>query len=120
MKMQTGIRVEVEVWRAYRALCSCENVRPSIPIEDFLKLVLEKGSVLTLLGLVRGAVKTQSEGVNAYARVLLNWYTHGKHFFHAMGQDEAPVEGLLLEALRTITDLELCRQIEEALMHKPQ
>jgi hypothetical protein len=119
MKMQTGMRVEVEVWQAYRALCSREHLRPSMPIEDFLKLVLDKGSALTLLSLVRGAVKTQSEGVNAYARVLLNWYTHGKHFFHAMGQDEASVEGLLLESLKVITDLELCRQIEEALMRKP-
>ena len=118
--MQTGIRIEAEIWRAYRALCREENIRPSMPIEDFLKLVLEKGSALTLLGLVRGATKTQSEGVNAYARVILNWYTHGKHFFHAMGQDEAPVEGLLLESLKTIKDPELCRQIEEELMRKTQ
>jgi hypothetical protein len=90
-----------------------------MPIEDFLQLVLEKGSALTLLSLVQGAAKTQSEGVNAYARVLLNWYMHGKYFFHAMGQDEAPVEGLLLECLKVITDVELCRQIEEALLRKP-
>jgi hypothetical protein len=37
----------------------------------------------------------------------MDWYTHGKRFFHAVGGDEAPVEGLRLEALKTVTDAEL-------------
>jgi hypothetical protein len=116
MKMQTGIRLEAEVWQAYRALCSRERLRPSMPVEEFLRLVLENGSALGFLGIARGAAKTQAEGVNAYARVLLDWYTHGKRFFHALGENEAPIEGLLLEALRTVTDSELRRRIEETLI----
>ena len=66
MKMQTGMRLEAEVWHAYRELCSRERLRPSMPIEEFLKLVLENGSALGFLGLARGAAKAQAEGVNAY------------------------------------------------------
>lgn len=115
MKMQTGIRLDAEVWQAYRSLCSQERVRPSQPIEEFLREVVENGSVLSLLTLMKGAAKVQSRGVNAYAQVLLNWYKQGKRFFHTMGEDEAPVEGLLLEALKTVTDSELRQQIQEAL-----
>jgi hypothetical protein len=116
MKMQTGMRVESEVWREYRALCSRERLRPSRPVEEFLRLALENGSALGFLGIARGAAKTQAEGVNSYAHVLLDWYTHGKRFFHAVGEDAAPVEGLLLEALKAVTDSELRQRIEEALI----
>ena len=85
---------------------------------EFLGLVLENGSALGLLGFVRGAAKAKAEGVDAYARVLLDWYTHRRRFFHAMGEDEASIEGLLLEALKTVTDSQLLRQIEEALIAK--
>ena len=111
MKLQTGVRVEAEVWRAYRALCSRERLRPSLPVEEFLRLVLENGSALGFLSVVHGAAKTRVEGVDAYARVLLDWYTHGKRFFHAVGEDEAPVEGLLLEALKAVTDSKLRQRI---------
>lgn len=116
--MQTGVRLEAEVWRTYRTLCHRERLRPSLPVEEFLRLVLENGSALGFLGIVRGAAKAQAEGVNAYARVLLDWYTHGKYFFHAVGEDEASVEGLLLEALKAVTDSELRQRIEEALIAK--
>ena len=36
-----GYGVEAEVWVAYRAVCSREKLRPSSPIEEFLRLVLE-------------------------------------------------------------------------------
>jgi len=116
MKLQTGVRVEAEVWREYRALCGRERLRPSLPVEEFLRLVLENGSALGFLTVMRGAAKTRVEGVDAYARVLLDWYTHGKRFFHAVGDDEASVEGLLLEALKAVKDSELRQRIEEALI----
>ena len=118
--MQTGVRIESDVWQAYRALCSRERVRPGRPIEEFLETLVENGSVLNLLTLMKGASKAQSTGINAYAQVLLSWYKQGKYYFHALGEDEAPVEGLLLEALKTVTDSELRRQIQEALMAKQQ
>ena len=118
MKLQTGVWVEAEVWRAYRALCGRERLRPSVPVEEFLRLVLESGSPLGFLGMMRGVAKARVEGIDAYARVLLDWYTHGKRFFHAVGEDEMPVEGLLLDALKAISDSELRRRIEEALIAK--
>lgn len=118
MKLQTGVRVEAEVWRAYRALCGRERLRPSVPVEEFLRLVLESGSVLGFLGMIRGVAKARAEGADAYARVLLDWYTHGKYFFHAVGEDEMPVEGLLLDALKAVSDSELRRRVEEALIAK--
>ncbi|HLN89170.1 MAG TPA: hypothetical protein VK253_03810 [Candidatus Binatia bacterium] len=115
MKMQTGIRVESDVWQAYRALCSKDRVRPGRPIEEFLETLVENGSVLSFLTLMKGATKTQPEGINAYAQVLLSWYKQGKRYFHALGEDDAPVEGLLLEALKTVSDSDLRKQIQETL-----
>jgi hypothetical protein len=116
MKIQTGIRIEAEVWQAYRAFCSRDRLRPSLPIEEFLKAAIDNGSILGFLTQIRVAAKLQGEGINANARVLLNWYMKGKYFFHAPGNDEAPVESLLLEALKTVTDPELREQIEKALI----
>jgi hypothetical protein len=116
MKIQTGIRIEAEVWQAYKKLCSRDRLRPSLPIEEFLKSAVDNESLLGFLILLRAAAKSQAEGINANARVLLNWYTQGKYFFHSIGNDEAPVEGLLLESLKTITDPELRQQIEKALI----
>ena len=116
MKVQIGVRVEAEVWRAYRALCGRERLRPSVPVEEFLRLVLENGSALGFLGVMRVPAKARAEGVDANARVLLDWYTHEKYYFDAGGENEAPVEGLLLEALKAVTDSELRRRIEEALI----
>jgi hypothetical protein len=118
MKVQTGIRIEAEVWQAYKALCSGEHLRPSMPIEEFLKTAVDSQSILKILGFLRTASKSQAEGINANARVLLNWHKQGKHFFHAPGQDDSPVEGLLLEALKTVTDSELRQQIEQTLIAK--
>jgi len=118
MKKQTGVRIESEVWQAYRASCGRDRVHPSQPIEKFLKLVLDNGSSQGLVTLMKGAAKVQAEGVNAYARILLNWYTHGKHWFHTLGEDDAPVEGLLIEVLKTVTNTELRQQIEETLTTK--
>lgn len=116
MKMQTGIRVEAEVWRAYRALCSRDRLRPSVPVEEFLRLVLEHDSAAGFLTLIRGTAKARAEGFDAYARVLLQWYTHEKRYFNAAGEDQASVEGLLLEALKVVSDSELRQRIEEALI----
>ena len=67
---------------------------------------------------MRVQAKAQAEDVDAQARVLLDWYTHGKYFFYAVGEYEAPIEGLLLEVLKAVTDSELRQRIEEALIAK--
>ena len=76
--MQTGMRLEAEVWQPYRALCYRDRLRPSLPVEEFLRLVLENDSTLGFLTLVRGANKAHVEGFDAYSRVLLNWYAQGE------------------------------------------
>jgi hypothetical protein len=116
MRQQTGVRVDAEVWRAYRELCSREKLRPSLPIEEFLRLVLEKESALSLLRLMRGVAKARAEGFDAYARVLLDWYTHGKYWFSVGDDDDVSVEALLLDSLKVVTDAELRRRIEKALV----
>ena len=72
MKKQTGVRMDAQVWEAYRDLCSRENLRPNQPIEEFLRLVLHNGSALTVLNTVRSMTGARPEGFEAYARVLLN------------------------------------------------
>ena len=115
MKRQTGVRVDAEVWQAYRALCSREKLRPSLPIEEFLRRVLENESASSLLSMMRGVAKARAEGFEAYARVLLDWYTHEKFWFQ-VGEAETSVETLLLDSLKVVNDPELRRRIEEALV----
>ncbi len=87
-----------------------------MPVEEFLRFALENDSALGFLTLVRGATKAHVEGFDAYARVLLDWYMHGKRYFNSAGEDQASVEGLLLEALKVVSDSELLQRIEEALI----
>jgi hypothetical protein len=115
MKVQTGVRIDSEVWRAYRVLCSREKQRPSLAIEEFLRLVLENDSVLRLLSLMRDVAKSRVEGFDAYARVLLDWYTHEKYWF-SVNDSDASVEALLLDSLKVVTDAELRQLIENALV----
>ena len=115
MKLQTGVRVDAEVWRSYRMLCRREKLRASQPIEEFLRLVVDNDSAQSLLSMMREAAKSRVDGFEAYARVLLDWYTHGKFWFHAAG-DETSVEGLLLDALKMVADPDLRKRIEEALV----
>lgn len=113
-----GVWVDAEVWRGYRSLCSREKLRPSRPIEEFLRFILRDGSAVTVLNMMQGWGK--SEGLEAYARVLLNWYTHDRLFFPVTDEEEAPVEPMLLQALRDVKDPHLRREIEEALVIKPR
>jgi hypothetical protein len=115
MKKQTGIRVESELWEAYRELCRRQKLRPSQPIKDFLRLAVNEHSAVSLLRLMREAAKTRVKGHEAYTRVLLDWYIHSKFWIKGSGEEDVSVETLLLDALKTISDPELRGQIEEAL-----
>jgi hypothetical protein len=110
------VRVEGELWVAYRELCGRQRLRPSQPIEDFLRLVVDEGSAVGLLSLMREAVRARVEGLEAYDRVLLDWYGHGKFWITGSGEDELSVETLLLDALKSVGDPELRGRIEEALV----
>ena len=118
LKRQTGVRVEAELWEAYRELCKRQKLRPSHPIEDFLRLVVNEDSAVGVLRLMREAAKARVEGHEAYARVLLNWYAHRKFWVHVSEEEDLSVERLLLDALRTVADSELRGQIEEALKYR--
>lgn len=100
MKQQTNLWIEVEVWRAYRELCRGEKLRSSVPLEEFLKVVVENGSPSSVLNMMRAFRKTRAEGFEAYVSVLLEWYTIGKRFFRVSGNERLSVEGLLLYALK--------------------
>lgn len=63
--------------------------------------------------------KTGPEGIEAYARVLLNWYKNGKHWIHVTDENEAPVETMLLHALKEVADPQLRKEIQEALAVRP-
>jgi hypothetical protein len=117
MKLQTGVRIESEVWAAYREICSRENLRPSLTIEEFLRLVIETDSALSTLNIMRVVAKGQVGGFDAYVRVLLDWFTHDKFWFYVGNQEEqTSVESLLLDSLKTVSNSELRKQIEEALI----
>jgi hypothetical protein len=118
MRKQTGLRMNAQVWEAFRDLCSRENLRPNEPIEEFLRLVLHNGSALTVLNAVRGMMGAIPEGFEAYARVLLNWYKNGQLWMRVTDETEASVEPMLLHALKDVADPQLRRDIQEALMIK--
>jgi hypothetical protein len=116
LKRQTGLRVEAELWGAYRELCRRQKLRASQPIEDFLRLVVGEDSAVGVLRLMREAAKVRVEGQEAYARVLLDWYTHGMFWLDVSDEEQVPVEKMLLDALKTVADPELRGRIEEALI----
>jgi hypothetical protein len=120
MKVQTGVRIESDVWSAYKAVCGREKLRPSRPIEDFLRLVVDNDSALSVLSMMREAAKTRVDGFEAYARVLLDWYLHRKFWLtlRTSGDEDedVPVETLLLDALKVVVDPDLRGRIEEALI----
>jgi hypothetical protein len=118
VKRQTDARVEAGLWEAYRELCRRQRLRPSQPIEEFLRLVVDEDSALNLLRLMRETARTRVEGHEAYARVLLDWYTHGKFWISSSDDEDVSVETLLLDAVKTVADPELRRQIEEALTER--
>lgn len=115
MRVQTGVRFDGELWGAYRLLCGREKLRPSGPIEEFLRLVVEADSAVSLLTMMRETAKARVGGVEAYARVLLDWYAHDKFWIHGP-EDDISVEMLLLDALKVVADPDLRGRIEEALI----
>jgi hypothetical protein len=118
MKKQTGIWVDAQVWQAYRELCNREKLRPAEPIEKFLSFVLKGGSALAVLNMLD--VMGPGEGFEAYARVLLSWYKEGKRWIYITDEDEAPIESMLLQALRNVMDPQLRMEIEESLTKKEE
>lgn len=123
MKKQTGISIDAELWDAYRDVCGREKLRLSEPIAEYLRLVLQTGSVLAVLNMMRGMGKARPEGLEgfeAYARVLLDWYKNGRRWIHVTDETEAPVEPMLLHALKDVVDPQLRRDIQEALIIRPR
>jgi len=113
VKKQIGIWVDAAVWHAYRELCSKERFRPAEPIEKFLQFILHDGSIMVVVNLMNKAEK--AEGFEAYVRVLLEWYKNGKVWLDVTDEDEAPIEPMLLEALKLVANCNLRQEIEEAL-----
>jgi len=117
MKKQTGIWVDAQTWQAYRSLCSREKLRPAEPLEKFIRFVLRDGSALSVMNWLENADK--AEGLEAYARVLLNWYKNGTWWINVTDEDEAPIEPMPLSALKEVPDPGLRKEIEDALTIKP-
>jgi hypothetical protein len=113
MKRQIGVWVDSSVWQSYRELCGRERVKPGESLEEFLRFVLGQGSVLAVVNMLKRLGK--AEGFEAYARVLLSWYNSGYRWIQTSDEDEAPVEPMLLNALKDVSDPQLRGEIEKAL-----
>jgi hypothetical protein len=120
MKKQTGIWIDSPVWNAYRGLCTREKLLPSEAIIEFLGLVLRNGSPSAVVNMMQVMVKEKIESLEAYARVLLNWYKNGKTWIHVTDESEAAVEPMLLQVLKDVVDPQLRRDIEETLVFRPR
>jgi len=117
MKKQTGIWVDAQTWQAYRILCNREKLRPAEPLEKFIRFILRDGSALSIMNWLENVGR--AEGLEAYARVLLNWYKNGTYWIMITDEDEAPIQPMLLSALKEVPNPELRREIEDALTIKP-
>lgn len=117
MKVQAGVRVDGEVWDAFKRLCKNEEVREGAMVEGFLNVVLECGSALSVLHMLRRAVRAGVEGFDDYAHVLLNWYRDERRSVYMDGREVAVDDALLL-ALKAVSDSRLRGEIREALVEK--
>lgn len=120
MKKQFGLWIDSQIWKVYRDLCRSEKLRPSEPIREFLGLVLRSGSPLAVVNMMQGMMKERSKSFEAYARVLLNWYKNGKMWIHVTDESEAPVEPMLVHALKDVVNPQLRKDIQETLMIRPR
>lgn len=116
MKKQIGVWVDGQVWHAFRDLCRREGLRPAEPLEKFIRFVLLDGSALAVMNWLDNAGRT--EGLEAYARVLLNWYKSGIYWISTKDEEEVAVDWMLLSVLKDVPDPELRRMIEDALTEK--
>lgn len=105
--------MDATVWEAYRDLCRREKLRPAEAIEGFVRFVLENGSVLRVLNWL-GSMR-RVEGLEAYARVLLDHYRSGQYWIEGDGESEISVKAHLLELLKQLPNAETRFEIEEAL-----
>jgi hypothetical protein len=113
VKRQTGVWIDAGVWDAYRMVCDGEKLRVAEPIEEYLRLVVQNGSALRVLNVVRNVVKARSEGLEDYARVLLDWHRKGQCWVHVTDENEVSVEHLLLDVLKDIANPVLRKMIRE-------
>jgi len=113
LKKQIGIWVDAAVWQEYRRLCSSEKMRAAEPREKFLQFISRSESLILLLNWMETAGK--AEGFEAYMRVLLQRYRKGKLWMDVTDEDEAPIEPMLLEALKLVVNCKLRQEIEKAL-----
>jgi hypothetical protein len=105
--------IDAGVWDAYRMVCDREKLRVAEPIEEYLRLVVQNGSALKVLNVVRNVVKARSDGLEDYARVLLDWHKKGQIWVHVTDENEVSVEHLLLDALKDIANPVLRKMIRE-------
>lgn len=113
MKKQIGIWMDAAFWQEYRRLCSSEKMRAAEPREKFLQFILRGESLISVLNWMETAGK--AEGFEAYMRVLLQRYRKGKLWMDVTDEDEAPIEPMLLEALKLVVNCKLRQEIEKAL-----
>jgi len=116
VKKQTGIAVDALAWKAYRDLCRKEKLRPGEAFERFIRFCLDNESVSAVLNLLKTMRRCRTEGLGAYARVLLHYLRKGRYFIEADGEDRISVQTHLLDCLKLgIANAQLRFEIEEAL-----
>jgi len=115
LKTQIGVSISASTWNAYKSLCSREKLRPAEGIEEFLKAVNNKGSILTVMSQIQE--RENDEGFKAQIRVLMEWWRIGDYWYHDNGKDKT-VEGTLLQKLREIHDPQLRAEVEALLVKK--
>jgi len=117
VKLQVGVRVDGEVWGAFKSVCKNEEVREGVVVEGFLRVVLEDGSALGVLRMLQRAFRVRVESLDDYTQVLLNWYKVGRRWVYSEGR-EVSVDAMLLSVLRNVSDPKLRRKIRKALTAK--
>lgn len=126
MKIQTGLRLNQQIWINYKALCEKANLRPNEAIELFLTICVEKDN----LNVVLNSLKSQNPSKKlALELKLKNLLLDFEYYFRSDEKDGKTEEyysvdsrlKCITEILPQISDPTLLNQsktlIEEALSY---
>jgi len=106
-KLFRGVRFKPELYYEFKRLADSDGFTVTRAFERFMEVCLGQGGVVF--------PDYKLEGLEAEARVLLDWLRKGKRFYRYVGKEEVNVVGRLVFLLTRVRDAGLRGDIEAEL-----
>ena len=106
-KLFRGVRFEPELYYEFKRLADSDGFTVTRAFERFMEVCLGQGAVVF--------PDYKLEGLEAEARVMLDWVRKGKRFYRYVGKEEVNVVGRLVFLLTRVRDVGLREDIEAEL-----